>query len=414
MILNVHSLPRPYATSIQQSRRFGLTEKIIGDAFPLSSVRVAGLYSGTYTPEAVLRAITRHSLYSEKIFLVDPFAYGPLMREEFNPVIHPEQHRGNAVRNTYLWWSLAPWIEAGIVSFIRSPGDFDGSVEREAMEIEREKIADNEQLRAAIEEQTKNEMQTVGAFDQDFGEYFLLRHSNEQLLKIIKDYPGENPFANDEEFLRYIQGRRDEHPYYVESVPGQTKEFLLTTSGSSYEIAKRICALGDFHIITDLRCRWLELELDFEFVRGNLHNWSPFSKSVQSANLRVLDNVPLASALRLRQERRLESMRLFLHKVWRESREAEVFAEENAVNLAAELEDKIREAEAEYKKIDRELIAWFGAAGAALLATGVAGFIPAASASVVTGAAALARSAWQRRSFNTEFPAGFFLSVNGK
>ena len=107
-------------------------------------------------------------------------------------------------------------------------------------------------------------------------------------------------------------------------------------------------------------------------------------------------------------------MRLFLRKVWRESRETEVFAEENAINLAAELDDKIREAEAEYKKIDRELITWFGAAGAALLATGVAGFIPAASASLMTGAAALARSAWQRRSFKTEFPAGFFLSVNEK
>ena len=176
-------------------------------------------------------------------------------------------------------------------------------------------------------------------------------------------------------------------------------------------MAKRICGLGDFHIITDYRSRWLELQLDFELVCGNLRSWSPFSKSLQSANLRVLDNVPLGSALRLRQEKRLESLRMFLHKVWKSNRETEVFAEENAINLAAELEEKIREAQAEYNKIDRELIGWFGAAGAALLATGVAGFIPAASASVVTGAAALARSGWQRRSFKTEFPAGFFLSV---
>jgi SEC-C motif len=375
---------------------------------------VSALYSGTYTPEAILRAITRHSLYSERIFLVGPFAYAPLFREEFNPVMHPEQHRANAVRNTYLWWSLAPWIEAGIVCFVRTPGDFDSSIEREVIEIEREKMADNARLRAAIAEQTQKEMQTIGAFDRDFGEYFWLRHSNEKLLEMMKDYPGENPFSTDKEFLAYVERRRDEHPYYVASLPAQSNEFLLTTSGSSYEMAKRICALGDFHIITDYQSRWLELELDFEFVSGNLRNWSPFSKSFQSANVKVLDKVPLASALRLREERRLEALRLFLRKVWRSSREPEAFAEENAINLAAELEEKIGEAEGEYKKIDQELITWFGAAGAALFTSGVVGFVPAASASVVTAAAALVRSSWQRRSFNAQFPAGFFLGVKDR
>jgi hypothetical protein len=375
---------------------------------------LSALYTGTYTPEAVLRAVTRHSLYSEKIFLVDPFVYAPLMRDEFNPIIHPEQHRGNAVRNTYLWWSLAPWIKAGIVCFVRTPGDFDTSIEHEVIEIEREKIADNAQLRAAIQKQTDQEMLTVGSFDQDFGEYFLLRHSNEKLLEIIKEYPGENPFSTDEEFLRYIQQQRDEHPYFVESLPGQHSEFLLTTSGSSYEMAKRICALGEFHLITDFQSRWLELELDYAFLSGSLRSWSPFSKALQSANLKILDNVPLASALTLRQEGRLESLRLFLRKVWTRSREAEMFADENAINLAAELNEKIREAEGEYKKIDHELITWFGAAGAALLASGTVGFIPAASASAVTGAVGLVKSNWQRRSFKTQFPAGFFLGIESR
>src|SRR5205814_787249 len=40
---------------------------------------VSALYTGTYTPEAVIRAVTRHSLYSERIFLVDPFAYASAM-----------------------------------------------------------------------------------------------------------------------------------------------------------------------------------------------------------------------------------------------------------------------------------------------------------------------------------------------
>jgi hypothetical protein len=214
---------------------------------------VSALYTGTYTPEAAVRAVTRHSLYSERIFLVDPFAYAPQMLPEFNPLIHPEQHRANAIRNAFLWWSLAPWVVAGIVCFVRTPGDFNTAAEREVFEIQKDKIAQNEKLRSAIDEQVAEEMEKVGPFDRGMGEYFWLCHSDKDLLEIMKGYPGEKPFSTDEEFLRYVKNRRDKHPYYVDRLPGQNKEFHLQTSGASYEMAKRICAMGDFHIITDYR-----------------------------------------------------------------------------------------------------------------------------------------------------------------
>jgi hypothetical protein len=177
-------------------------------------------------------------------------------------------------------------------------------------------------------------------------------------------------------------------------------------------MAKRICAIGDFHIITDLRFRWLELQTDFDAVRGNLRNWSPFAKAFDNVRLKVLENVPLPAALRLRSENRLESMRLFLRKVWNDSRESELFAEENAVALAAELHHEIRRAEDEYKKIDRELLTVLGASTGTLLASSAIGFVPAASAALVANAVGLVRSQWQRRSFETQCPAGFFLNVD--
>jgi hypothetical protein len=104
-------------------------------------------------------------------------------------------------------------------------------------------------------------------------------------------------------------------------------------------------------------------------------------------------------------------MRLFLRKVWSDTREAENFAEENAIALASELDDKIREAEVEYKKIDQELLQWAGAGLSTFLATGTVGFVPAASAALLTSALGLSRSQSQRRSFETRFPAGFFLDM---
>src|ERR1017187_6618444 len=85
---------------------------------------VSGLYIGTYEPEAIFQAVTRHALYSEKIYLVDPFLDPRRVTEEFNPLVHPEQHRTSTIKFSFLWLSLLPWIRAGIVSFVRPLQDF--------------------------------------------------------------------------------------------------------------------------------------------------------------------------------------------------------------------------------------------------------------------------------------------------
>jgi hypothetical protein len=297
----------------------------------------------------------------------------------------------------------------GLVSFIRTPGDFDTNLEHEVIAIADAKIEANPDLRSLIEKYSKEAADATNPFDRDMGEYWLLSHSDDQLLEMMRGFK-DKPFKTDAEFLTYIKRRRDRHPYYVERMPGQTREFTISTSGTSYEMAKRICAIGDFHLITDLVTRWFELQLDYNVVKGNLRNWSPFSKALQNANLKVLDKVPLPAALRLRKENRLESMRLFFRKIWQSTRTPEEFSEENALNLAAELNEKINEAETEYKRIDRQLLKWIGAS-AVLLVSGVGDFVPRASAAAMTGALSLINSQWQRRSFRIRYPAGFFLDV---
>ncbi len=89
------------------------------------SKQVSGLYVGTYEPELLCKGITRHCLYSDKILLVDPFLDPRFTRPEFNPVEHPSKYRASTIRCLYFWFTLTPWIEAGLVNFIRTPGDFD-------------------------------------------------------------------------------------------------------------------------------------------------------------------------------------------------------------------------------------------------------------------------------------------------
>lgn len=81
--------------------------------------KTTGLYVGTYEPEVIFRGVTRHCIYSDTILLVNPFLHPLRLRPEYNPLVHPEEHRVSAIIAANIWFSLAPWIEAGIVKFIR-------------------------------------------------------------------------------------------------------------------------------------------------------------------------------------------------------------------------------------------------------------------------------------------------------
>ncbi len=376
---------------------------------------VSGLYTGTYEPESIFRALTRHALYSEKIYLLDPFFYPSQIREEFNPLYHPEEHRANAIKFTFFWLTLVPWIESGIVNFVRSPADFIPGLQHEILKLQRSRFENSKELQRTLKEQTKEMLSEMSALDRGITEHHLLSHPDEWHVKRYQQFPGEMPFPTIDDLLQFIRARRDSHPYYVDRLPGQKAEILQQTSGANYELAKRICAITNSHLITDLKSRWKEIELDREEAGIDLAGWTPFAKALQNADLQILNHVSLNAALQLRKEKRLENMRLFFRKLWNSCRDPAEFSGANAVNLSAELDERIQEAKSEWKEIDRNLLKWFGTSvSAAIVSTGSVGFVPAAAATAVAGIAGLIQTQSKRAVFQERYPAGFFLTVKNQ
>jgi hypothetical protein len=369
---------------------------------------VTAIYTGTYEPEAIFSAVTRHALYSERIILVDPFMDPRGVRDEFNPLLHPDEHRANTIKYAYLWLVLSPWIEAGIVNFIRPLHDFVPGLFEELHRAEDEKVKAHPELEVAIEEHTNVLMNAASPTDNSIGEYHFLSNPDEYFREMFAKIPQNERVGTLQDFLSWIKTRRANHPYYVDRLPGQRAELLMQTSGASYELAKRMCALTGSHMITDLPPRWKEIELDRAKTVPD-ENWEPFAKALQHAPFRVLKNIRLDDALRLRSESRLEHMRLFFRKVWISCRQPDQFSRENAVNLAAELDERVAEAEAEWKKIDQDLVKWVTGTGASVTAAAFAGFLPAAAAATVGAAGTLIHSKLKRIAFKERYPAGFFL-----
>lgn len=365
------------------------------------------LYTGSYEPDAVFKALTRHSLYSERIYLVDPFLNPRRLNDEFNPMLHPEEHRGNAVKFAYLWLKVLPWIEAGIVNFIRSPKDYIPQLEADFLDAQRKRF-ENPELKELAEKHAAELMKQMSPRDRGMGEHYYLSHPDEWHIEQYQTIPGEKPPVD--ELLKHIKWRRENHPYYIARLPGQKSEFIHHTSGANYEEAKHICGITKSHLITDLETRWKEIELD-RSLSSEKENWGSFAKALQNSNLKVLNDVDLDAALKLRQEKRLDSMRNFFHRVWKNCKDADSFSNANADSLTAELDDQIANAQAEWSKIDQELVSWFGATGGSLIATGLVGFVPAAVGACAVGTVGLIQAKMKRISFKNQLPSGFFLTL---
>ena len=95
---------------------------------------VSGLYIGDYSPAYLERALVRHSTYANKILLVDPFIHPYGMNDNFNPILQPEKYRAQTLKNVNFYRKVLPWIDAGIVEFIRTPADFDRRLNYEALD----------------------------------------------------------------------------------------------------------------------------------------------------------------------------------------------------------------------------------------------------------------------------------------
>ena len=284
-------------------------------ALLLESTRadVSGLYIGEYQRDLLIRGMSRHSLYANKILLVDPFTYPLSVRDEYNPIFHPEKFRSQTLKNIDVWFHLAPWVKAGIVEFIRTPADFDPQLNWESLKRQRKKFEENEELKKLLDETAKIKVEEFTA--REGLRLLVLSAPDDHLRKIFKELKlGTEKFGEDD-FIAHVGELRRSDPFYLEPVTddeGRFGEFHITTSGASYDIAKLTASLTGSYLVTDLPPRWKEIELDREQNAISIGEWSPLAKAFQNLDLKYLNNLELDHALSLRTEGRLENLRAFL------------------------------------------------------------------------------------------------------
>jgi hypothetical protein len=381
---------------------------------------VSGLYIGDYHPDYVARALVRHSIYANKILLVDPFIHPYILSSQYNPIENPEQYRAQTLRNVNFYLSLLPWIDAGIVEFIRTPADFDRQLNFDAMKRSRQLFENTPDLRSAaaasVQDLTERHSKNDALHD------LILSAPDGHLRRVFNEIKRDGQNITEADFIEYVNSVRAADPNFLEplGVGENNAQLRMVFAGGTYEIARLAAQMTRSYLFTDLQARWAAIEHDRRQHTAENAVWSPFAKAVQNTKLYYLNNLRLDHALKLRSEQRLESVRAVLTSVWDKMRGDEPFDERNAVELANRLTEAVNDAEAEWLNIRKDVVKFGGggiaagiaSAADAAITSGHAMFM--AAAAVVGSATFLTWSRLKEAAYLKKYPASFFMDLQDK
>lgn len=381
----------------------------------IESKSLNSLYIGNYTPITISNGLRKHSLYNEKILLIDPFNDPRNIAPKFNPIIHPELHIENAINAVRILFSLKDWIKNNFVTFIKTPGDFDAKLELDCMNYEYQKFNDHPEFNENIS--------MPEDFDSEIKEYYFISQRNEHILKVAKEADPNLTDKELEELIKQVEEKRKTHPFYVPLVDENNKpsrsSLLVFSSGTNYEMAKIISSITNSSFITDLPSRWKEIEFDHKSLNIEQNDWSSFIKAFQNLEFKFFDKIDLDFVLKVRKENKLENLRSFLSRLWRNSVSENKYSDENIKILKEELEHHFREAESEWKEINNDLIKWIrneilgvGATAPSLISQGQSYLL---FGSVLISGITTAIVDWSKRhNFKLKYPTSFMLDLKRK
>ncbi len=372
----------------------------------------AALYIGHYEPAAMIRGITRHSLYSKKIFVVDTFTDPRMVRPEFNPLEHPDKYLETTLKDLRLWFTLFPWIEAGIVNFIKNPCDFDAKLNYECMMTSQKRFDENPDMEKYIDDVPEEAL-------EEMKEWHLISYPDSRIREMLKEFKKDISPEEIENVVSMVHVKRDNHPYFVPFINEDKKQFrdsyLAIKSGANFEMAKLIASSINSSLITDMAFRWEEIEMDHSNFMIKQEHWNSFSKAFQEIGISFLNNSNIDYALKIRKQNYLSEIRDFLSRIWRDCMSDNLFDEKNIKILEEELRHHLKEAEIEWGNIEKKFFKNFGTAASAIvssypiIAKGSAEYLIGSLG--INGLTNLGVMWHEKHNFTKKYPASFFLKM---
>lgn len=336
------------------------------------------------------------------------------LKDEFNPLVHPDRYKSDTIRLLYFLKEAEPWIRSGIVTLVPNPGKFDLEFWKESVSLAKERT---ERFQFTEEDLDENSQEGKEDFRR-----FIRRLPKEELLQTLrKENPGISVATAEQAYEHLLEERKQDPLALDQTIAGTDDQITSFHVGANLETILFLSEeIGAFPY-TSLRWRWRELLSERNELSDLAQVWSPLSKAFRELDIKFLDNVDSRFAYEMRTDSRLNSFRSFLRRTWK--------AVEGEIDLAKietlgrdfcdELVDEYRKAQAEWSSIDTDLVKWggvsitgAGVSAAGAIASGHLSFVPPMLAAAGLGIFKLVEAHRRRREFRSKLPMSVFIDLS--
>lgn len=365
------------------------------------------LYWGRRFPSGIDKAVTRSSLYADKIFVMNPYIDNYLFHPSHSPLVKPEDWHAVYSANAVFISKLYPWIKAGLVELVPNPGMV------------------NFKLGRALANKAENELVELGPAGKELHEKYMYTATAESFLfmndkdreQVVKNMGGTD---HDIHHLAIeVNKLRAMDPGISEMLQQYHTKLMRSGPGASFATARLMAESLSASIITDF-------EMHAERIRmysTRFHNPAQLlSDAFASLNFSFLNNVAPKTAVDMREEGRLLQFRRYLQDLSGLSTlsVASKQYEDKIQSCCDRLGDEYAQYQKEWKQIDSRLAkeAFIAtplvAAGGALLTGAVlTGTIGLAQLGVpcILGKVKSLMDAWTRRRTLSSRPLGVLFNL---
>lgn len=376
---------------------------------PKPDGKLRGLFLGMQRPETILRNIVRYSLYTDEILVISPFLNPWCMAEEYNPILQPDMYKAESLKLIHFLGALEPWIRSGIVNLIPDPGDFDYKLRKKTWDLAINRRGGTKPPREDMEEELK------------FAEADLARSMwripDKSLRHLIKEANPNLEESGIQKTLQYIRHLQKKDPLALEQPITPGSEFTVQHFSANLEMGLYIAQMTGAYLFTNSKVRWNEILSVAPKQPNGGEVWSPLTHAFQQLDFKFLNDVSPTFAYDMRAQERLESLRVLLRKIWIEvGGDPDINKAENlARDFSDELKDEMKKAEADWEKIDRDLLKWFtatfGASAATGILTGGLNWELPAMGFAITAVGELLQARLDRRRFRKSVPLSVFIDL---